>query len=77
LLDLRLRAVADTHLDANHIIGFGALRDRTPCIAAMGEGERTHRVLAAFDPRAFPNLAYPDCGGVWPRPGGTTHDDSD
>jgi sulfur dioxygenase len=36
-LDLRLLKAIDTHLHADHITGLGALRDRTQCIAVMGE----------------------------------------
>jgi glyoxylase-like metal-dependent hydrolase (beta-lactamase superfamily II)/rhodanese-related sulfurtransferase len=36
-LDLRLVKAVDTHLHADHITGLGALRDRTHCIAVMGE----------------------------------------
>jgi sulfur dioxygenase len=36
-LDLRLVKAIDTHLHADHITGLGALRDRTLCIAVMGE----------------------------------------
>jgi sulfur dioxygenase len=36
-LDLRLVKAVDTHLHADHITGLGALRDRTLCIAVMGE----------------------------------------
>jgi sulfur dioxygenase len=39
-LDLRLVKAVDTHLHADHITGFGALRDRTHCITVMGE--QTH-----------------------------------
>ena len=36
-LDLKLMKAVDTHLHADHITGLGALRDRTHCIAVMGE----------------------------------------
>ena len=36
-LDLKLVKAVDTHIHADHITGLGALRDRTHCIAVMGE----------------------------------------
>jgi len=36
-LELNLVKAVDTHLHADHIIGLGALRDRTRCISVMGE----------------------------------------
>ena len=36
-LDLRLVKAIDTHLHADHITGFEALRERTQCITVMGE----------------------------------------
>jgi len=36
-LELDLVKAADTHLRADHIIGLGALSDRTHCITVMGE----------------------------------------
>ena len=36
-LDLKLVKAVDTHLHADHVTGFGALRDRTRCITVMGE----------------------------------------
>ncbi len=36
-LDLRLVKAVDTHLHADHVTGFGELRDRTHCVTIMGE----------------------------------------
>src|SRR4029077_7245934 len=40
-LDLHLVKAVDTHMHADHITGLGALRDRTRCIAVMGEQTKT------------------------------------
>src|ERR1700741_1814653 len=39
-LDLPLVKAVDTHINADHITGLGALRDRTHCITVMGENAK-------------------------------------
>jgi sulfur dioxygenase len=36
-LNLKLVKALDTHLQADHLTGLGALRDRTHCMTVMGE----------------------------------------
>ncbi len=47
-LDLKLVLAVDTHIHADHITALGTLRERTDCVAAMGEMAKAECVSLHF-----------------------------
>ena len=47
-LDLKLVLAVDTHIHADHITALGTLRERTDCVAAMGEMAKAECVTLHF-----------------------------